>query len=644
MEMNTPKGYVAVPLFDEEPRPVVWVGVLVALQPTPETGALVLLRDMMDARVYLGCVMDAGGRVQQWVEIWVQAVAGLKRSPAAASGALTNSLLDERWRSVAATLRSLDGDEGVWSGYEVSHPAPVFLKLQPPAPVFPRTKDGVRWRLCEDDALLERNGLPPYRSSLDRYLVADGGEAGVRFVPVTPDAPATATVVPYEEWLSSDAERVPLNPEGGLLLIRPYCALGFGEYLDVLAGNGWAGMACGRTTLDPCGLAKVIGSAEEPNRLFLEASDATRQVVEMFYLKMGLLADALKATEAFIRDTRRPLLNLDENAFRVSLCQRGSAMPCLWTACVSLVGSGDAVELPLATTEVRYFVRGSGQDLSIYRPQSAGMVSSGRCGIRIRQTLPETRRGLALEGTFQTRDPLVVSPCDLVWLRLPLPTGVVDLYATLEESGTQTRGEWRFRTVEQRFDPMRAGALKALAGIPMQNIAYEVIPQQSTPCDLYALAVLAVRLLLVNDRNTLPVALDGVLSLAREAEFANATDETLAAVIAAAFARDPQWGQLLGPQFLSGKELKAEQAFQGLPPALWYDTLALVVRMFPGPGSFRTCHHLGDAQDSALESVLRRCRADVASVSCRARGFIAGDEARNQEIRDIVRACRQKIG
>ena len=638
-----PEGFVAVPIFEEEPQSAVWVGVLVARQPSPETGALVLLRDTMEARVYLGCVMDAGGRVQQWVEVWVQTVSGLKRSPAAASEALSNHVLDERWRGVAETLRSQGRDAGVWTGWEVRHPAPLFVRAQPPSAVFPRTPAGVPWRLCEDDALLERNGLPPYRVSLERYLVADGGADGVRFAPVTPDAPTCGATVAPEELLSGEG-LIPLNPEGGLLLIRPYLALGLGDYLDVLAGGGWAGLSCGRTTLDPCGLAKAIGSPEEPNRMFLEASDASGRLVEIFYLKLSLLADAMNAAAAFISGTRRPLLNLDEQAFRVQVSPQGSALPCLWTAKASLVSTGDAFELPLEAAEIRYFVRGRGQDLSIYRPQSAGFSSAGRCSIRIRQTLPETRRGLAIEGTFQTRDVLAVAPGDLIWLRLPLPAGVADLYANLEESGSPTRGEWRFRTVEQRFGVQRAGALKALAGIPVQNIPYEVLPQQSTPCDLYALAVLAVRVLLVNGQSTLPEALDSMLSLAREAECAGARDDTLAAVIAAAFARDPRWSHSLGPQFLTGAGLSAESAFQGLPPSLWWETLAMAVRMFPGQGAFRTCRHLGDAPDGALQDVFRRCRADAARVSDRARSLIAGEAARNQELHDIVRACRKKSG
>ena len=645
MEMNVPQGYVIVPIFEEDPQTVVWVGVLVAQKPTPEAGALVLLRDTMDARVFLGAVVDSGARVLRWVEIWVQSVTGLKNSPAATSGALTNDVLDGRWRSVAKTLSTQESDSVLWCGAELSHPSPLFIKMKPsPKPHFPRLASGEAWLLCEDDTLLEQNGLPPYRGGLDRYLFAEDEGGGKRFIPVSADAPVSEAVLPEEEWLFSDEELIPVNPEGGLLLICPYCALELGEYLDLLAYEGWGGMAHGRNKIDPCGLVKVIGSAEEPNRLFLETLDTSCQLVELFYLRMGLLADAIKATALFIRDTRHPLLNLDENAFRVDLRPHGTAMPSLWTARASLVGYGDAVELPLANTDVRYFMRACGRELSVYRPHTAGLGAVGRCSVRIRNILPEARNGLIIEGTFKTRDVITVESCDLIWLRVPLATGVVDLYVNLEESSTQTRDEWHFRSVEQSFSSAHSDALNALAGIPMQNIPYEVIPQQSTPCDLYALGVLAVRLLLVGGSNTLPAALDRISSLAHEVECADATNDTLSDIIADLFKSDPKWGGSLGPQFFCGKEMSFDKAFQGFPASLWYDTLAMVLRMFPGEGAFRTCRHLGDVPDGALENVFCNCSSDIMAILRRTRCILAGNLIGDQEIRDVVRELKDKLG
>jgi hypothetical protein len=100
----------------------------------------------------------------------------------------------------------------------------------------------------------------------------------------------------------------------------------------------------------------------------------------------------------------------------------------------------------------------------------------------------------------------------------------------------------------------------------------------------------------------------------------------------------------MGPQFLAGTEMEMERAFEGVTPALWCDALALIVRMIPGAGSFRTCRHFGDAPDGALHEIMRRSRADVAGLAKRVRSLIAGDSVRDQEMLEIVGALRQTMG
>lgn len=643
MHLGIPDGYIAVPIFEAESRAALQIAVLVAKEADSCAGALVLLRTTLDARVYLGAVTDAGGHLQHWVEIWVQTVAGLKQTPCAAGNVLTNKLLDERWGQAAEAARQADPDGGIWTGWEQRHPAPIYIRPDPPAPNAPCTTQGAPWTLCQDDALLERHGLPPYRLSLNRYLVSDDGQTGPRFTPVTPDAPVADAVVPLTEAFGPCANLIPLNPEGGLLMVRTYQALDLAEYLDALGGGAWNGVACGRTRLDPCGVGALLGSPEEPNRLYLETAGAAGKLVEVLSLKLSLLADAFRAVQSSIRTLQRPLLNLDESSFRVRLTASGSSMPSLWTAWAALSDFGDAVMLPIQTTENRYFVRGCDRGVSIFRPPATAFAAKGRGGLRIRQVLPETARGLAIEGTWQTRDELTVGPRDLVWIRVPLPTGAIDLYAHLEEDRALARGEWRLRTIEQRFGAPQVGALRALLGIPMPNLPYEVLPLQSSPCDLYALAVLAMRVLLVNSRSSLAVALDGMESLAREAEAGGATDESLSGVVAAVFARDARWSESLGPQFLANAEVDPRTAFQTIPPAIWWDTLAMLLRMLPGKGRFATCHDLGDAPPGALHEALQHSVRDAARLSRQARSLIVGDGSHNREIREIVDACRKTI-
>lgn len=76
--------------------------------PEEAGGHFVSLREpAVDARVVLGCLVDAAGRVHQWIEVWVQDVAGLSHCPAIYREALSNRVLDERWvRRLDALERS----------------------------------------------------------------------------------------------------------------------------------------------------------------------------------------------------------------------------------------------------------------------------------------------------------------------------------------------------------------------------------------------------------------------------------------------------------------------------------------------------------------------------------------------------------
>ena len=75
-----PDGYAVIPVSAEQKASPLKIGVIVKKQADPVAGHLVMLRDLLDAQVYLGCVSDASGRVQQWVEIWVQSTSGLAGS------------------------------------------------------------------------------------------------------------------------------------------------------------------------------------------------------------------------------------------------------------------------------------------------------------------------------------------------------------------------------------------------------------------------------------------------------------------------------------------------------------------------------------------------------------------------------------
>ena len=95
-----------------------------------------------------------------------------------------------------------------------------------------------------------------------------------------------------------------------------------------------------------------------------------------------------------------------------------------------------------------------------------------------------------LEGTLTSQERLVGGGSDLLWLRLALPSGRVDLYATIDAADGAASGEARFRTLPQKLPPSTVAALRQAEGVPLSGMPFQTVPLLSTPCDLYALGVL----------------------------------------------------------------------------------------------------------------------------------------------------------
>src|SRR5437773_6831513 len=144
------------------------------------------------------------------------------------------------------------------------------------------------------------------------------------------------------------------------------------------------------------------------------------------------------------------------------------------------------------------------------------------------------------------QDRLNVSPHDLLWIRLPLPSGRIDLYGHLYSNEGLAQGEARFRTVPQQMPAAVADALRAAEGVSFARSPFEVVPLLSSPCDLFALGVLAVRALLVDEEATLAVSLDEVLSLARQVAAGHKADVPLGQRVRAVFDSDSRYANSLG--------------------------------------------------------------------------------------------------
>ncbi len=638
-----PEGYAAIPISVEQKAAPLRLCVLARAQADPVGGRLVVLRDLIDGQVFLGCVADAGGAVQQWVEVWVQNVDALPGTVAACREALSNRVLDERWTRHFQALEEMDATAVVRTGWEAEHPLPTLLRCETGEPVCPA--DGVSgepWRLCQDDALLARKGLPAYATSLHRYLYLPGLGDESPLVPATQGAPTGPSTQSWDAAMRGYRDCVPLNPSGGLMLVRRLDPVGYEAFVDLLSGGSWDGVLHGRTAL-PAGVGPRELNQADPalpmgGRLFLGQHGRWGRLVETFHLKLRLLGDALGAVCTLVTHQQRPLLTLSADSFRVQMGRPGCGLPYLWTARAALVDPGDTVELPIAGSDARYYLRAGAATTSVYRPAAAGDPVRGYGTARIRQVVLGSRDLTVVEGTFDVQERIQAGQMDLLWLRLNLGERRMDLHAYIDPQSALAAGEIRFRTVGQRQGEAEVAALRAAEGVPLSNTPFEVVPLLSTPCDLYGLGVLAVRTLLVNPRTTLPVALDEVLSLARQVAVDYDGSQGLGERIHRLFDGDKRWVLSLGPQRLTFDEVAPEDAFDLVPAVLWWDTLAMIVRMFPGIGPDSACRDLGDAPAGGLHKAFDKALADVEALLTRTRSLVVIDWRFNREIHAVLRA------
>lgn len=641
-----PEGYLAVPVSQTDMGAAMRLCVLACQTPEPSAGALVLLRDLPDAQVFLGCVTDVSGRLHGWVELWVQNLDGLANSLPAYRETVSNASLDARWSEQAAAFCALDRNNLIQTGWESRHPLPVYLDLSGVQPVHPEGPDtSGRWELCCDDNLLRKAGLPPYSSSLFRYLYQPTAGDQTRFTPVVKGAPQGPTTVPASTALAGIEKHPAFNPQAGLLMVTGFAPLSFEDYVDLLGGKPWPGVQHGKQRLDlDDNYNSLTDSAQVENglgHLFLGSHGKRGRFVEAYHLKMQLLADACRLVREHVGRRQLPFLNLGADSFRVGLQRPGTGLPLLWTARCALVQPEAAFALPVGTGEFRYFLRMRG-DTSVYLPQNPGGARQGSGSVRIRKLLPPDQGRTVVEGTLIAREPVTVSPHDLLWMRLPLPGGRVELYGHLYAGEGLAEGEVRFRSLAQQFDAAGLGALKAAEGVPLARAPFEVVPLLSSPCDLYSLGVLGVRALLVDDQTTLAVALDEILSLARQVAAEHKPEVPLGQRIRAVFEREPRYGDSLGPHRINHGGLTSEEGFGLVPSELWYETLGILIRLFPGLGPDSFCRDFGDAPPAALEVVFNRPLEELEKLLVCSRSLILIDWNFNREINGAIRDCLQR--
>lgn len=629
-----PAGCALAPIDMAEDSAALRLCVFVRTDPKTAANPLVLLRAVPGSSFYLGAVCDAQGWVQERVEICVQTMELRDLTFSNFQERLANCVFDQRWRGEFERHLAQRREAVIATGMELENPRPLLIQLQPSGANSPWLPVEVSpWCVCKNDALLESFGLQPYSTSPYRYLHQPDSAGPKTFLASAPDAPTNAHVQGADRLNSDPGGRVVFNPHAGLMHVTRFSPLSLEEYLQVLEGQPWNGEdAGGRDFFRNDIYARLQAWSASPKGLpFLlhGLAASSESLCEILFLKLALLRNLFTEVRACVKAQQLPLLNLSPASFRVSLPEVGDQFPALWSARAGLVKPSQAYPLKIKSTEQKYFIRLGRIEPSPFLPEGLGAHSFGIGSVRLRSVLTETD-GIVLDGTLVAENYLRLDARDLIWFELPIGEPRSVFYAQVYADKTVGPREVRFRTVPARLSEAVIATLKQAT--VFQKAPYEIWPLLSSPCDMYSLGVIAVRILLANSHSQLPEVLDEVLSLS--GRIGDALDA--ASALHALLEQDPRLRERTSPHVLMGAALAPEQARRMVPRDLWLDTVALVLRLFPGFSKHSYCANFGDVSPLALETVFDGPIQELETLVSRFRSVLTPSLAANEEIATVL--------
>ena len=637
---SMPAGFQACPLI-APPGAALQLCAVVRLKADPVAGWFVPVRETFDARCFLGCVTDDVGTVLQWIEIAIQTQDFAIDGPEAVRSHWNNQLLDERWKNNCRAARAAAEDFIITGPWEREPPLPLFFDFT--ARQFRLLIDEPSqqtWKLCNDDQLLAAHKLPTYSGSLFRYLHIRAADGQYLFLSVREDAPVNENTQILRDVLTERALTA-LNSGGFLMQVSRFSSLSVDAFLDLLGGAKYDGLPVGKLPADFDGVAQVLrdtGESATSGTVFLGRHGLRGRMIESLHLKLKCLADAVHQTHTAVRALQRPILNLQCSSFQVSMANPAVALPFLWTGQVRLIDCGDAARMKVADSEAQVFTRGSKISPGVYQPAvDARPMITEKATLRLRNVTTESDSSIYIEGTLCNLDAVTPRAEDLICARFGLTDQRILLAGSIERDSALAVGEYRFRSLRQPMLPRLVSLLKAAEGSTLQPVCVQCVPRMDTAYDLYALAVLAVRALVVHATNPLPVAVDELNSLARQLAAEHTSDKPLEVRILDILSRDHRWNRSLGPQNVFRTAGVQEQDSELIPMRLWADILSLMVQLIPAVGPDSFCRTYGTIPSAAMATVFEPVEAKLERLLIQTRSLIVIDWQVNREVHAVIR-------
>jgi hypothetical protein len=508
---------------------------------------------------------------------------------------LSNGELEAQWAAVHADLLRLAGAaDGLpelvlpSTGPEGRPPLlpPLFFcptagRLFP----IPCPRCGGALHTCRDDALLTAAGLPPYTATSARFLACPAcGEP--QFWTGTPDEarglPATASLDDLRAALKSTRKMpdLPDTPPKGWIVFNlhdePYlitrmAPIPFDDFVARLGGAGDDEQA-GAGTL-------------------FAAEGSGIDAVEILTLKLAAFLQAVHAVRQHWLLLERPHLDLHPGHLAVEPGPRSGYLPDLWSFRVKLLGPSPGrvarlapgIEVPLPPPVPRApFAARSLRDARLAGPSSGELLID-------RVAAEKGEESWRIEGTLLDPHGFYPPPGPRDWVQIAWPR---EPFGALRTSVARVDPRVAPQSVEMAviteplpLDPALAKRLGRAGGFRVPGVRYRIYPLLGVPEDLWSLGVLLLRLVLVNDGQSL-ASLEPLLEAVPQgaASELRGPRRTVEKVLAGALEAAPQ---RLAKENLFHRAIdRTPGRPNAIPDDLWLRVLHLALRLAARDASF----------------------------------------------------------
>jgi hypothetical protein len=597
------------------------------------------------AVVYATAWRDRAGGVHEWLELWVQDATSWHLDGELPLLSLTNSALDRHWTHFLDSLERVSPGSVFRMGWESAHPEALYLTEDARA----RAKPSQPWVLCTDDATLRSERLAAFSDSLHRYLW-NGAADAPQFIPLTQGAPeGRSTRAPADVF----GKAIPINPGGGLMLLRKAMALRYDDFVDLLSG------AEGKTSVRECLRIPAVGAnarlldrpgfGSKSSGYFFSRNQVPGHLGELLHLKLALFRGVIAAVGTAVERSGTPFLGIRPDHFGVSLVCPEESLPYLWNHRVGLGSAPQAVRTELGDTREPCFVPFGDPGRSIYKALRAEGEVRGQGRVRIRRVSEPDDDGLVVvEGSLITDETLQAGRLDLLGLEWTTrKSGRLRLFAKIDGAAADVAAEYRFTSLQTRLPPeLNEWLAEGESTLSSDRVAFQLLPRLGTPCDLYSLGVLALRTLIAGSGVPLSEALDDLLAMSRlyRSRFSNGNWNTGSASLHE-FVKSGEggaWAEKLGPHRLIRDRVSAEEAFREIPAPMWWEVIEFVARLFPGEALGSFCKGYDDFSPRAPHEVFTEPLVCLDSLVVRSRDLLFGNPQTNRELLGLIRTVAAK--